>query len=126
MHKGQLLASVPFDPFMMAPFLEKTLPAVGVEIVYKSWVVDAVKNGNTITHVVVAGKDGLKAIPAKAFIDATAGGLGQTGTGEACVVECADGSAYLNSRNESLTATHHSRDFVIPTTREKCSSAIRP
>ena len=31
-----------------------------------------------------------------------AGGLAQTGTGEACVVELADGSVYLNSRNESL------------------------
>jgi sialidase-1 len=33
-----------------------------------------------------------------------AGGLAQTGTGEACLVECADGTLYLNSRNESLRA----------------------
>lgn len=32
----------------------------------------------------------------------TAGGLAQAGTGEACVVELADGGVYLNSRNESL------------------------
>ncbi len=31
-----------------------------------------------------------------------AGGLAQNGTGEACVVELADGTVYLNSRNESL------------------------
>jgi sialidase-1 len=30
------------------------------------------------------------------------GGLAQTGTGEACVVELSDGAVYVNSRNESL------------------------
>ena len=70
-YKGQLTVGVPFDPFRMAPFLEEILLADGIDIVYETWVVDSIVDGGKLTHVVVAGKDGLKSIPAKAFIDAT-------------------------------------------------------
>ena len=70
-HKGQLLAGVPFDPFLMAPFLEEIVEAAGVEIRYESWVVDVDREGDRITNVLVAGKDGLSLLPAKAFVDAT-------------------------------------------------------
>lgn len=71
MHKGQLLAGIPFDPFLMAPLLERTLLEAGAEITYESSVVDVLKNGDTISHVVVAAKDGLKAVGARVFVDAT-------------------------------------------------------
>ena len=70
-HKGQLLVGIPFDPFSMAPFLERLLLDAGVEIVYESWVVDVIRVGSAISHVVVAGKDGLKAVAARFFVDAT-------------------------------------------------------
>lgn len=71
MHKGQLLVGVPFDPFLMAPFLEATLLDAGVAIQYESWIVDALRYGDRLSHVVVAAKDGLKAISGRVFVDAT-------------------------------------------------------
>ena len=72
--KGTLLAGVPFDPFEMAPLLEKTLTDAGVDILYEMMVVDTMVQGDRITHVIAAGKNGLRAIPARAFVDATGDG----------------------------------------------------
>ena len=70
-HKGQLLAGIPFDPFLMAPLLEAELIAAGVEVLYESQVVDAVADADALSHVVVAGKGGLRAVPGRVFVDAT-------------------------------------------------------
>ena len=70
-HKRQLLAGIPFDPFAMAPFLERTLLDAGVDIRYETLTVDAVVENGAISRVITAGKDGLRAIGARVFIDAT-------------------------------------------------------
>jgi len=71
MYKGQLLAGIPFDPFMMAPYLEEVLLSAGVDIIYETWAVATVREGSRLTHVVISGKEGLRLVPAKVFVDAT-------------------------------------------------------
>ena len=70
-HKGQLLAGIPFDPFAMAPFLEQTLLDAGVDIRYETLTLDAIVENGAVTRVITAGKDGLSAVGARVFIDAT-------------------------------------------------------
>jgi len=55
----------------MAPLLERTLLDAGVEIAYESQVIDVVREGDAVSHVIAAAKDGLKAIAGRVFIDAT-------------------------------------------------------
>jgi glycine/D-amino acid oxidase-like deaminating enzyme len=71
MYKGQLLAGIPFDPFAMAPFLESALRQAGVDIVFETSVVDAIVESGRVAAVVTAAKDGLKAVKAPLFVDAT-------------------------------------------------------
>jgi len=72
-HKG-LLAGIPFDPFLMTPFLEKKLVDAGVEILYGVHVVDTIRSDNSIRAVIGASKDGLVEYEAGAFVDCTADG----------------------------------------------------
>jgi hypothetical protein len=66
-----LVHGVPFDPFAMAALLDRTLAGAGVDVMLGTLAVDALVDGNRIAHVVIAGKGGLRAVAAKAIVDAT-------------------------------------------------------
>ncbi|MBN1290196.1 MAG: FAD-dependent oxidoreductase [Candidatus Latescibacteria bacterium] len=70
-HQGQLGAGIPFDPYLMAHFLDTKIAEAGVDVLLLTQAVDVVVERNRITHVVVFNKSGLSAIPVKAVIDAT-------------------------------------------------------
>lgn len=91
-HKRQLLAGIPFDPFAMAPFLERTLLDAGVDIRYETLTVDAVVENGTVSRVITAGKDGLSAVGARVFIDATGDADVAARTGSRYVVGDRDGA----------------------------------
>ena len=55
----------------MAAFLEQTLLDASVDIRYETLTVDAIVENSAVTRVITAGKDGLRAIGARVFIDAT-------------------------------------------------------
>ncbi len=69
-HRG-LLNGVAFDPYGMAAYLDRKLAAAGVDVLFDTQVADAILDGDRVTHVVVANKNGLSAYAAKTFIDAT-------------------------------------------------------
>ncbi len=69
-HMG-LKHGIPFDPFMMAAYLDRKMKNAGVDVLFFSRVVDADVRSGRIWRIVVAGKNGLSSITAKAFIDAT-------------------------------------------------------
>jgi hypothetical protein len=68
---GSLTSGVPFDPFLMATFLEEKLLAAGVQLLYMTRVVDVAVEGGRIVHAVLHNKSGFSAVRAAAFIDAT-------------------------------------------------------
>jgi len=68
---GSLTAGVPFDPFLMAHFLERTLLEAGVDILYMTRVVDASVSDGRLTHVILHNKSGFSALAARLFVDAT-------------------------------------------------------
>ena len=68
---GSLIHGVPFDPHMMAAFLDEQIAAAGVDVLLLTQVVDAVVRFGRISHVVIFNKSGLAAVPAAAVIDAT-------------------------------------------------------
>ncbi|MCF7838657.1 MAG: FAD-dependent oxidoreductase [Candidatus Marinimicrobia bacterium] len=69
--RGQLVAGVPFDAFGMAALLDDVVAAAGAEVLFCTRAVDVVKDGDTITHVILHNKSGFQAAAAKAVIDAT-------------------------------------------------------
>ncbi|MEI6518554.1 MAG: FAD-dependent oxidoreductase [bacterium] len=69
-YKG-LIDGIPFDPFAMASFIEQKLIAAGVEILLQTHVADVITDCGRVTHVVLAGKEGLFAVEGTAFVDAT-------------------------------------------------------
>ncbi len=76
LHKGQLLAGVPFDPFRMAAYLEQKLVDAGVDVLFETTAVDVVveeqsDGRNRVQRVIVAGKDGLGSVAACVVVDAT-------------------------------------------------------
>ena len=70
---GQLAAGIPFDPFRVAALLDEKMAEAGVDLLLVSQVLDVALDGpgRRITHVVVANKSGLSAVPARAVVDAT-------------------------------------------------------
>jgi hypothetical protein len=66
-----LAVGVPFDPMAMATLLDEKMLAAGVDVRLCTSGVDAVVDGNRITHVVVFNKSGLQAVPVMAVVDAT-------------------------------------------------------
>ncbi|MFW5858262.1 MAG: FAD-dependent oxidoreductase [Planctomycetota bacterium] len=68
---GGLAHGVPFDPFAMALFLDRRLAAAGVETLFFSPMVEPVRDGDRLTHVVFHNKSGLRAAAGAAFVDAT-------------------------------------------------------
>jgi ribulose 1,5-bisphosphate synthetase/thiazole synthase len=66
-----LTQGVPFDPHVMAAFLDEQTATAGVDVLLLTQVVDAVVQNGRISHVVTFNKSGLAAVPATAVIDAT-------------------------------------------------------
>ncbi|MDP7162938.1 MAG: FAD-dependent oxidoreductase [Phycisphaerae bacterium] len=69
--KDHLLHGIPFDPFAMAAYLDEKVTEAGVEVLLMTQAFDAAVEGRRITHVILCNKNGLSAVKAKAFIDAT-------------------------------------------------------
>ncbi len=69
-HKG-LLHGIPFDPYRMAGYLDRKMAADKVDVLLNTRVVDIVKDGNAIRHLIFHNKSGLQAVEATAVIDAT-------------------------------------------------------
>ncbi len=66
-----LVHGVPFDPYAMAAYLDRKMAAERVEVLLHTQVVDALRNGDRLTHVIIHNKSGLQAVPALAVVDAT-------------------------------------------------------
>jgi hypothetical protein len=62
---------VPFDPFAMAALLDERLADAGVEVLLGTMVVEAECEGNRITRLILANKEGLTAVEPVAIVDAT-------------------------------------------------------
>lgn len=60
-----------FDTAMMKVALEDMAAESGCTLLYYTMLVDAVRAGSNVTHVIVSNKDGLTAYAAKCFIDCT-------------------------------------------------------
>jgi glycine/D-amino acid oxidase-like deaminating enzyme len=69
--RGQLTAGVPFDPFVMAAFLDEKVATAGVGVLLLTQAVDVLVEGARVRHVVISNKSGLTAVPARAVVDAT-------------------------------------------------------
>ncbi len=66
-----LLAGIPFDAHRMAAFLDEKMAAAGVEVFFFSQLVGAEREGNRVSEILVASKEGLNTLKAPVFIDAT-------------------------------------------------------
>ncbi|MGI6416133.1 MAG: FAD-dependent oxidoreductase [Thermoguttaceae bacterium] len=62
---------VPLDPYGIARFLDEKIKAAGVDLLLLTQAVDAIVEGDRITHVVALNKSGLAALATRAVIDAT-------------------------------------------------------
>ena len=69
-HKG-LLHGIPFDPHLMAGYLDRKMTADHVDVLLHSRIVDLVKGGAHISHIIFHNKSGLQAVRAGTVIDAT-------------------------------------------------------
>lgn len=63
-----------FDPVALSFELEAMCAEAGVRLLYHTFIADVLKEGNTVTGLVVANKAGLSRIEGKIFIDATGDG----------------------------------------------------
>ena len=68
---GTILAGVPFDAFGMASLLDDVLAESGAEVLFYTRLVDVVRDGDTISHVILHNKSGFQAAAVRAVIDAT-------------------------------------------------------
>ena len=66
-----LAHGIPFDPYAMAALLDEQTAAAKVHVLLATQALDVAVAGGRITHVVVANKSGLAAIPATVVVDAT-------------------------------------------------------
>lgn len=63
-----------FDPTLMKIALEDMAAEYGCGLLYYTTLIDAIREGDSLTHVIVHNKDGLGALQARCFIDATGDG----------------------------------------------------
>lgn len=77
---------VPFDPFAMARLLDRKLAEASVEVLHFTRAVDVTCEGDEIRHVVLANKQGLSAVQARAIVDAT--GDADVAAASGCEVQC--------------------------------------
>ncbi|HBC88657.1 MAG TPA: hypothetical protein DCZ94_17060 [Lentisphaeria bacterium] len=69
-HMG-LKHGIPFDPFMMAAYLDRKMIDAGVDVLFFARAVGVVTEGNKIKKLLIADKRGIETLEAKAFVDAT-------------------------------------------------------
>jgi len=62
----------PFDPEGMKNILFRMVREAGVQLLLHTWVVDAVTEGDRVTHIIVENKSGRQAIQPKMIIDCSA------------------------------------------------------
>ena len=63
-----------FDPLMLRYALEKMCVEAGVRLLYHTFIPEVIREGDTVTAVVIANKNGLSLVKGKIFIDATGDG----------------------------------------------------
>ena len=129
---GGLGVGLIFDNEKMKLLLEEMLAEVGVQILYYTDIIDAVREGSRIVGVIVHNKSGLSLIRGERFIDAT--GDGDVSVMAGCAYEQGDeeggmapASLEMHVENvdwEKLTAyMRDTRDYrcrrIIPLLREK-------
>lgn len=73
-----------FDPLALKDVLEDMVTASGCRLLYHTTVIGTIKEGDRITHAVVFNQDGISAIEAALFIDATADGSLSLLAGASC------------------------------------------
>ncbi|WP_176706060.1 FAD-dependent oxidoreductase [Paenibacillus hemerocallicola] len=66
-----LVSGVPFNPIAMTALLDEKMLEAGVDVLYFTGCVDALTDGDRITHIVAFNKSGLFAVPTSAVVDAT-------------------------------------------------------
>jgi len=66
---GSDISDTWFDPTMLKCVLEDMAIESGADIMYHTTFVDAIKDGQRVTHLIVNNKDGLTAYAARYFID---------------------------------------------------------
>lgn len=66
-----LIHGIPFEPHRMAHFLDRKLAAEGVDVLLCTRIVDVVREGARVPHVILHNKSGLQAVGAACFVDAT-------------------------------------------------------
>jgi len=68
---GSLPAGIPFDPFGMAAFFDELVMEANVDVLLDTQAVGVSVDAGRVTQVVLANKDGLTAVAANVFVDAT-------------------------------------------------------
>ncbi len=63
-----------FDPLMLRYALEQMCVEAGVRLLYHTFIPEVIREGDTVTAVVIANKAGLSLVKGKIFIDATGDG----------------------------------------------------
>ncbi len=66
-----LIHGIPFDPHLMAGFLDRKLSAESIDVLLHTRVVDVTRDGPRVGHVIFHNKSGLQSATAPAVIDAT-------------------------------------------------------
>ncbi len=66
-----LAHGIPFDPYGVAALLDERMAAAEVDLLLATQAVDVQLDGKRISHVVIANKSGLRAVPAGVVVDAT-------------------------------------------------------
>lgn len=87
---GQLNRWVPFNPEHLKRILDRLVVEAGAEVRFFTRVVETDVEGSRVKGVVVANVEGLRYVPAKAFIDATGDAAMASMAGAACKVVLRD------------------------------------
>ncbi len=101
--RGTLSVGLTFDPIPMVALLDEKMLQAGVDVLYFTHLVDTLRAGERISHVVVHNKSGLVAHPAKAVIDAT----GDADVAARC------GCPFVKGRESDGLATPATLMFVV-------------
>lgn len=60
-----------FDPESLKYLLDDMVTEAGVEVLFHTWISDVLREGNTVTGLIIENKSGRQAIGAKMIVDAT-------------------------------------------------------
>lgn len=100
----QLNRWVPFNPEHLKRVLDKFVVDAGVEVRFFTRVIDADVSGNRVHGVMLANVEGMRFVPAKAFIDATGDAALASLAGAKCKVVLRDTETVAPSTLCSLVA----------------------